>query len=114
MTGNPSLFHTFTPCFINFMVKIAGGSLTKVAGVGSVILSEDLILKSVLLVPSLDCNLLSVSKLTRDLTCVTNFFTMHCEFRDLESERMIDFSIKIELFDMFLSLRIVVLKDQIV
>ena len=58
-------------------------------GIGSIVLTKDLILKSSLLVPSLTCNLLLVSKLTKDLNCVTNFHSKYCEFQDLESGRMI-------------------------
>lgn len=64
MTGDKSLFHHYNPCYDGLSVKIADGTLSKVAGTGSVTLSEDIELKSVLHVPNLDCNLLSVSKLT--------------------------------------------------
>ena len=74
MIGNATLFHTSSPSFGNFMVRIVDGSLSKVAGIGSVAITDDLILKSILFVPNLTCNLLSISKLTKDLNCVTNFF----------------------------------------
>ena len=45
--------------------------------------------KSVLLVPNLAWKLLSISKLTRDLKCVTNFFLTYYEFQDLESGKTI-------------------------
>ena len=56
------------------MIRIVDGSLSRVAGTRSVVISKDLTLKSVLLVPNLACNLLSTSKLTRELKWVTNFF----------------------------------------
>ncbi|RVX04713.1 Retrovirus-related Pol polyprotein from transposon TNT 1-94 [Vitis vinifera] len=65
------------------------GSLSKVAGTGSVVLSRDLTLNFVLLVPNLDCNLLSISKLTKEKRCITNFSSTHCEFQDLDSGKMI-------------------------
>ena len=40
-------------------------------------------------VPALDCNLLSISKLTRDNNCVTKFFPNLCEFQDLDSGKVI-------------------------
>ena len=89
MIGNATLFHTYSPSSGNFMVRIADGSLSKMAGIGSVAITDDLILKSVLFVPNLTCNLLSISKLTKNLSCVTNFFSNHCEFQDLESGKMI-------------------------
>ena len=89
MTGDASIFHNYNPCDENFTVKIADGSLSKVAGTGSVIISKNLTLDAVLFVPNLDCNLLSISKLTRDHNCVTKFFPNMCEFQDLDSGRMI-------------------------
>ncbi|RVW68334.1 hypothetical protein CK203_064538 [Vitis vinifera] len=70
-------------------VRIADGSLSKVAGTGSVVLSRDLTLNSVLLVSNLDCNLLSISKLTKEKRCITNFSSTHCEFQDLDSGKTI-------------------------
>ena len=59
------------------------------AGIGSVTITNDLTLKFVLLVRNLTCNLLSISKLTKDLNYVTNFFSNRCEFQDLELGRII-------------------------
>ncbi|GMP21651.1 hypothetical protein CsSME_00052836 [Camellia sinensis var. sinensis] len=66
MTGDATIFDTYSSCQNNLTVRIADGSLSKVAGIGSVVLSRNLILNSVLLVPDLDCNLLSISKLTKE------------------------------------------------
>ena len=52
-------------------------------------LSRDLTLHSVLLVPNLDCNLLSISKLTKEKRSITNFSSTHCEFQDLDSGKTI-------------------------
>ncbi|KAL5567177.1 hypothetical protein UlMin_030341 [Ulmus minor] len=49
MTGDASIFHTYKPCSNNFTVRIADGSLSKVAGTGSVVISKNLTLDSVLL-----------------------------------------------------------------
>ena len=51
--------------------------------------SDSLELNSVLYVPSLSCNLLSVRKLTKDLNCTAKFTPYCCEFQDLSSGRMI-------------------------
>ena len=80
MTGDATIFYTYSPCPNNLTVRIADGSLSKVAGTGSVVLSRDLTLNSVLFVPNLDCNLLSISKLTKENGCITNFSSTHCEF----------------------------------
>ena len=65
------------------------GSNSKVAGTGSIQLTSELLLTSVLHVPDLDCNLLSISKLTKDLNCVTKFYSNMCVFQDLDSGRTI-------------------------
>ena len=86
MTGDASLFQTYNPCSENFKVRIADGSLSIVTGTGSIVISKNLILRNLLLlVPNLSCNLLSISKIRRDL----KFFSTHCEFQDLDSGRMI-------------------------
>ncbi|RVW20455.1 Retrovirus-related Pol polyprotein from transposon RE1 [Vitis vinifera] len=89
MTGDATIFDTYSSCPNNLTVRIADGSLSKVAGTGSVVLSRDLTLNSVFLVPNLDCNLLSISKLTKEKRCITNFSSTHCEFQDLDSGRRI-------------------------
>ena len=78
MTGDSSVFHNYTPSFENNTVRIADGTSSKVAGIGTVIISKDITLNSVLFVPNLDCNLLSISKITRDLNCVTKFNSNIC------------------------------------
>ena len=89
MTGDEKLFSTYNPCYKNLTVRIADGSLSKVAGTGSVRVSKNITLDSVLLVPKLNCNLLSISKLTRDLNCVTKFGSNLCEFQFLDSGKTI-------------------------
>ncbi|RVW76743.1 Retrovirus-related Pol polyprotein from transposon TNT 1-94 [Vitis vinifera] len=89
MTGDATIFDTYSSCPNNLTVRIADGSLSKVAGTGSVVLSRDLTLNSVLFVPNLDCNLLSISKLTKEKRCITNFSSTHCEFQDLDSGKTI-------------------------
>ena len=58
LTGNTDLFHNYSLCYENFKVCITNGSMFKVARIRSICLTKDLILKSVLLVPNLTCNLL--------------------------------------------------------
>ena len=65
----------------NSIVRIAEGSLSRVAGAGLAQLTKDLTLSSVLYVPNLDCNLLSISQLTHDLYYVAKFFPNLCEFQ---------------------------------
>lgn len=63
-----------SPCHENKTVWIANRSLPQVATSGSTRVTKDLTLNSVLHVHSLDCKLLSISKLTCDLNGVTKFF----------------------------------------
>ena len=58
-------------------------------GKGSIIISENLILKFVLHIPNLSCNILSVSKITKDSNCFAKFCDSCCEFHDQHSGRMI-------------------------
>ena len=89
MTGNIATFSKYFPCHDNSIVRIADGTHSKVMGKGSVVISKDIVLKDVLYVPKLDCNLLSISKLTKDLNCVTKFHPYLCEFQALDSGKRI-------------------------
>ena len=85
MTGESSLFSSYKPCAGNLKTKVAAGSLLAVAGKGSIVLSPLLTIQDVLHVPNFSCNLLSVSKLTKNKICQTLFFDNHCVFQDLIS-----------------------------
>lgn len=89
MTGCHSLFSTYTPCSVNLKIKIADGSLSLVAGKESIFISKYMKLQSVLHVPKLTCNLISVSKLSKDLNGIAKFSSSQCEFRDLYSGKTI-------------------------
>ena len=65
-----TLFHSFQPCSESYKIKIAYGFYLLVANKGSVILPNRFRLLSVLHVPKLTCNLLSISKVTKDLNCL--------------------------------------------
>jgi len=58
-------------------------------GTRSIALSKDIVLKLVLLVPNLNCNLLSISKLTSNLDCIAKFSKNVCEFQKRTSGKMI-------------------------
>ena len=89
MTGDITVFDNYSPCHDHSTVRIADGTLSKVVGKGSVVISEDITLNSVLYVPKLDCNLLSISKLSNDLNCVTKFSPNVCVFQILGSGKTI-------------------------
>ena len=57
---------------------MTNGSLATVAGFGDIYITPTLILKSVLHVPKLSANLVSIQKLTHDLKCYVIFFPSYC------------------------------------
>ena len=89
MMGNFRLFTTYRPCITLLTVHIADGSSSNVAGIGTIRYLDSFILSSVLYVPNLRCNLLSVSKLTGDLQCTANFSSSSVVFQDSASRRRI-------------------------
>ena len=88
MTGSAIVFCTYGKCVDDIRVTVADGTHSTVAGQGHIDLSS-LKLQNVLHVPFLQCNLLSVSKITKDLNCAVTFFPSHCVFQDLSLGRMI-------------------------
>lgn len=89
MTDCSKFFSTYSPCAGNKKIKVADGSFSAIAGIGSIPLSSSLTLHNVLHVPNLSCNLLSVSKITHDLNCRAIFDSSNCKFQELNSRRMI-------------------------
>ena len=64
-------------------VSIANGTSTPIIGEGSLSLTNTLNLDSVLVVPSLNYNLMSVSQITTTLFCVVIFWLKFCVFKDI-------------------------------
>ena len=60
MTGLSHLFNSYIPCSGSEKIRIADGSLSPVAGIGVIKLSDSIDLQSVLHVPKLACNQLAV------------------------------------------------------
>lgn len=81
MTGDATIFGTYSPCTNNLKVRIVDGSLSKVTGTCSVVLSKDLTLNSIIPAPNLECNLLSISKVTKENMCVINFPPLTVNFK---------------------------------
>ncbi|KAL6208386.1 hypothetical protein ACLB2K_019336 [Fragaria x ananassa] len=73
MCNDPSLLENFKPSSQN-IVSTADGTPTPVTGEGSIILSNTLNLDSVLVVPSLSYNLLSVDQIIQELSCIVTFY----------------------------------------
>ena len=89
MTNAHHLFSTYSPCVGNLKVKIADGTLSPIAGKGSIRIYESITLNPVLHVPNLFCNLLSNSQLTKQSNCLAKFLPSHCVVQDLSSGKMI-------------------------
>ena len=69
MRNLSKLFQTYVPCPGNQKIRIADGSVSSIVGKGLIPISEKITLQSVLHVPKLACNLLFVSKLSKDYNC---------------------------------------------
>ena len=78
MTNAHHLFSTYSSCVGNLKVKIADGTLSSVAGKGSIRIFESITLNPVLHVPNLSCNLFSISQLTKQFDCSAKFLPSHC------------------------------------
>ena len=88
MTNNSSWFASHTTPPLN-TVKVANGISIPVLGAGSISLTPCLSLSSVLHVPNLSHNLLSIGKLTNQLNCLAIFSPTHCWFQDIQTKALI-------------------------
>ncbi|CAN1852228.1 Retrovirus-related Pol polyprotein from transposon RE2, partial [Linum perenne] len=70
-------------------VRIADGILSPVEGIGRVRLTDGIELFHVLFVPTLHCNLISISQITRDLNCKVVFSSDRCSMQEECSGRTI-------------------------
>ncbi|KAM7531655.1 hypothetical protein LguiB_035065 [Lonicera macranthoides] len=93
MTSNSKIVTPLTPSSQTF-VSTANGAPVPVVGKGSINLSNTLNLTSVLVVPSLDYNLLSVSQITNALHCVVIFWPSHCVFKDIQTKKTIGYGVR--------------------
>ena len=70
ISGNKYLFSSLTITSLLPMITLANGSQTMAKGIGSASHIPSIPLTSVLYAPDSPFNLLSISKLTRDLNCL--------------------------------------------
>ncbi|KAK2975037.1 hypothetical protein RJ640_002466 [Escallonia rubra] len=70
-------------------VTTANGTPAPIVGEGHLPLTSNMNLDSVLVVPSLDYNLLSVSQITTALFCVVIFWPNFCVFKDIRTRQTI-------------------------
>ena len=71
------------------IVSTANGSPSPVVGEVSVSLAQNLNLESVLVVPSLNHNLLSFAQITLTLNCIVIFWPNFCVFKDIQTRKTI-------------------------
>ena len=89
MTGIPSIFSSMTESNVLPHVTVANGSTTNVRGIGTIVLSPNIALSSCLYVPSVSFNLISVSKLIKDLNCTITFSSSSVLIQDMKTQTTI-------------------------
>ena len=82
MTNSFKFFQSYEPCPVNKKMKTADGSFSHIAWKGSIHIYEKKCLNSISYVPKLDCNLLYVSKLSKESNCSITLYDSHCVFQD--------------------------------
>ncbi|KAL4031039.1 hypothetical protein IC575_009295 [Cucumis melo] len=82
LTGSSEHFISYAPCAGNEKIRIADGSLAPIAGKGQIVPFDGFALQNVLHVPKLSYNLLSISKITRELHCKAIFLPESVYFQE--------------------------------
>jgi len=78
MTPLPLYFSTYSPYPSNKKISTANGTLITADGHGEIHINPSLTLRNVLHVPQLSTNLISIQKLTKDLSCTAIFDSNMC------------------------------------
>ena len=78
------------------IVSTANGNTTPVIGERSLTLTDTLNFDSVLVVPSLNYNLLSISQITAALSCIVIFWLEFCVIKGIQTKQTIGCGIKRE------------------
>ncbi|KAA0067137.1 Cysteine-rich RLK (RECEPTOR-like protein kinase) 8 [Cucumis melo var. makuwa] len=89
LTGSSKHFISYVPCVGNEEIRIADDSLAPIADKGQIVPFDGFSLQNVLHVPKLSYNLLSISKITRELHCKVIFLPESVYFQDMSSGRTI-------------------------
>ena len=83
MTNDLNCFHLYNHGSNIGKVTIADRSFVLIIGKGSVSVSSSLTLDSILHVPKISCNVLSINKVTKSWNSCVTFYPTHCIFQDL-------------------------------
>ena len=76
------------------VISTANGSTSPITREGSIILSNTLTLDTVLVVPSLEYNLLSISQITSTLACNVTFWPSFCVFQDILTRKILGYGVR--------------------
>ncbi|KAK8931024.1 hypothetical protein KSP39_PZI016079 [Platanthera zijinensis] len=88
LTSSSGILHSYHP-HCGSSITVADGSTVPIVGFGSCNVTPDMPLSSVAHVPQSAYNLLSISKLTRDLNCTAIFTSSGCIFQEQSTSRII-------------------------
>ena len=90
MVANLSFLNKSTVCKVDKQKKVhlPNGDFSLVEFIGSSLLLNNDVITGVFQVPQFQFNLLSVSKLTKELHFSATFFSNFCIFQDLSYERV--------------------------
>ena len=89
MTCDSLNFSFLSPSYSILVITNVNGVSSPITGVGNVLVSSTLSLSNVLYVPSLTCNLLFISQITKTLNCVTLFYLTYCIFQNIHTKKRI-------------------------
>lgn len=90
MTYNKELLNEKLVTVSDKKVHLPNGEVVDVSHTGSCGIIEGKTISNVLCIPDFRYNLLSVSKITRELNCSVNFFPEFCIFQDLLSGKVLE------------------------
>ena len=76
------------------VISTTNGSTSPITGKGSVIMSNTLTLDIVLVVPSLEYNLLFVIQITSTLACTVTFWPSFCVFQDILTRKILGYGVR--------------------
>ena len=89
LSGNKDIFSSLTITSPLPMITLANGFQTMAKGIGSACPLPSIPLTFVFYVPDFPFNLISISKLTRDLNCLITFYDNSVTLQDQSTGRMI-------------------------
>ncbi|KAK6782332.1 hypothetical protein RDI58_020128 [Solanum bulbocastanum] len=93
MTKYPRKLQPLKPSSQPFIYTANGGT-SPIIGEELVVLTDTLRLDTVLVVPTLDHNLLSLSQVTSSLNCTVTFCPLFCIFQDILTRGTIGYGVK--------------------